>query len=215
MGKPQRTIVDEDIHEAALWRLAGFPAEVIDASTARVAQLIKSGVPLESAQPEVAAAMAALKRPGDRRGEWTALMAVVALYADSQGFTRLFLIAGFEVVTAWRNAKARAANQPKDSGINAIEVIMIQYHASQPSADADGLFDMLAKLPRQYHAVKDYDPDSDVLTYADRGREREITRESFARQFRKVRNGQKIFSMACGLQRDAVFRSCKKTLCAG
>ncbi len=190
MGKPQRTIADEDIHEAALWRLAEFPAEVIEASTARVAQLIKAGVPLESSQPELTAAMAELKRPGDRRREWTALMAVAALYADSQGFTRLFLVAGFEVVTAWRNAKARAVNPQNNSGINAMEAIMTQYHASQPSANADGLFNLLAKLPRQYHAVKDYDPDSDALIYADRGREREITRESFARQFRKVRNGQ-------------------------
>ena len=135
--------------------------------------------------------MAELKRPGDRRGEWTALMAVVALYADSQGFARLFLISGFEVVTAWRNAKARAASTPKDSGINALQAIMIQYHASQPAANADGLFDMLTELPRQYPAVKDYDQDADSLTYADRGREREITRASFERQFRKA---QKIFT---------------------
>lgn len=118
MGKPQHTIVDEDIHEAALWRLAGFPAEVIEASTARVAQFVKSGVPLESGQPEVVAAMAALKRPGDRRGEWTALMAVAALYADSQGYTRLFLVAGFEVVASWRNAKARTNCKPPSPGLS-------------------------------------------------------------------------------------------------
>lgn len=187
MSRPHRIVSDSDIHEAALWRLAAFPAEVIEASTARVAQLVDAGVPMESDQPEVAAAMAALKRPGDRRGEWTALMAVVALYSDSQGFARLFLVAGFEVVTAWRNAKARAASIPKDSGINALQAIMIQHHASRPTADADDLFDTLTKLPRQYPAVKDYDQDADSLTYADRGHEREITRASFERQFRKAK----------------------------
>ena len=85
--KPHRIVSDHDIFEACLWRLAGCQAEVIEASTARVAKFIKSGVPLESDQPEVAAAMAALKRPGDRRSGWSALMAVTALYADSQGYT--------------------------------------------------------------------------------------------------------------------------------
>lgn len=113
MGKPHRIVSDSDIHEAALWRLAEFPSEVIEASTARVAQLIKSGVPLESDQPEVAAAMETLRHPNDRRNTWTALMAVVTLYADSQGYARLFLLAGFEVITASRNARARTGhNQP-------------------------------------------------------------------------------------------------------
>lgn len=193
MSKQHHTTSDEEIHEAALWRLAGYPAEVTDASTARVAQFVEAGVPLVSDQSDVAAAMAALKRPGDRRGEWTALMAVISLYADSQGYARLLLVAGFEVVTAWRNAKARAAGTPKDSGINVLEEIMIRIHASQPAADADSLFDMLAKLPRQHPAIKDYDPGSDTLTYDDRGREREITRDSFERRYRKVRNVKKYF----------------------
>lgn len=193
MSKQHHTISDEEIYEAALWRLTGYPAEVTDASTAMVAQFVEAGVPLVSDQSDVAAAMAALKRPGDRRGEWTALMAVISLYADSQGYARLFLVAGFEVVAAWRNAKARAAGTPNDSGINVLEEIMIRIHASQPAADADSLFDMLAKLPRLYPAIKDYDPDSDILTYDDRGREREITRASFERQFRKFRNTKKYF----------------------
>ena len=206
MKKACRVISDSDINEACLWRLAEFSADSVESSTMRVAQLVEADVILTSDQPEVAAAMATLKRPGDRRGEWTALMAVIALYADSQGYARLFLVAGFEVVTAWKNARARAASIPKGIGTNALETIMIQSQASKPTADANSLFDTLTKLPRQHPAIRDYDPDSDTLTYDDRGCEREITRTSFERQFRKVRKN------ISGLQRDAVGSSCRKKL---
>ena len=107
MGKPHCLVTDEGIHEACLWRLNGFPADVIEVATQQVAQFVQSGIPLDSDQPEVRAVMEMLRRPNDRRNTWTAFCAIAALYADSQGYARLFILAGFEVITASRNAKAR------------------------------------------------------------------------------------------------------------
>lgn len=122
MGKLlHRVVTDEDIHSACLWRLAGFPPEVIEAATAAMAQIIAGDIPLESDQPEIAGVMAMLNRPNDRRGEWTALMAVAALYADSQGYARLFLVAGFEVVASWKNAKARTDCKPSLPGVSLLQ----------------------------------------------------------------------------------------------
>lgn len=203
-------IADADIHDAALWRLAKLSHEVIEAATARVAHLIESGISLESAHPEIVQVLAALDHTGDRREPWTALMAVVALYADSRGDERLFLLAGFEIVSAWRNSQAKAGSTPR----NALTAMMIQFQANQPAAVADTYFDLLAGLAGMDPLIADYDPGLDVLTYDDHGRLRDLSRSSFVRQFRRVRDlakteralltEQKIFSASSRTQRDVV-----------
>ena len=201
-------IADADIHDAALWRLAKLPHEVIEAATARVAHLIELGTPMESTHPEIVQVLAMLDHPADRREPWTALMAVVALYADSRGDDRLFLLAGFEIVTAWRNSRAKAGGTPR----NALTQMMAQYQANQPAAGADTYFELLAGLVGMDPLIADYDSELDVISYDDRGRLRDLSRASFARQFRRVAakakstlpTEQKIFSASSWTQRDVV-----------
>jgi len=178
----RRLIADGDIHDAAMWRLAGFQPDAIEAATARVERLIASGIPLDSERPEVAAALASLERPGDRRNAWSALMAVVALWADAHCNERLFLLSGFEVVTAWRNGQTKSTGMPK----GLLSEMMVQYRANQPGASADDLFDRLAGMAGIDPMIVDYDAERDVLTYEDRGRLHDVSRASFGRQFRRA-----------------------------
>ena len=203
-------IADADIHDAALWRLNSIPHETIEAATARVAHLIELSTPIDSTHPEIVKVLAALNRPGDRRDP---LMAVVALYADSRGDERLFLQAGFEIVAAWRNSRGRSGSTSR----NALTAMMTQYQANQPAAGADTYFDLLAGLAGMDPLIADYDPGLDVLTYDDHGRLRDLSRSSFARQFRRVRDSaksestplteQKIFSASSRTQRVVVRRA--------
>ena len=190
MGKPHRIVSDNDIFEACLWRLAGCQAEVIEASTARVAKFIKSGVPLESDQPEVAAAMAALKRPGDRRSGWSALMAVTALYADSQGYARLFLVAGFEAVKASQQGKRGSHNNRRMCARDSMDDHIKEFLASDPAASTSEIFQHFADIACssdpvfiEYDHGKDelvcqLDPDDEKLT--------NVSREEFARRVRRA-----------------------------
>lgn len=190
MSKPQRTIVDEDIHEAALWRLAEFPAELIEASTARVAQLVDADVPLESNHLEVAAAMAELKRPGDRRSGWSALMAVTALYADSQGYARLFLVAGFEVVKASQQGKRGSHHNRRMCARDSMDDHIKEFLAGDPAASTSEIFQHFADIACssdpvfvEYDQGKDelvcqLDPDDEKLT--------NVSREEFAGRVRRA-----------------------------
>ncbi len=206
-------IADADIHDAALWRLNSIPHETIEVVTARAAHLIELGTPMESTDPEIVQVLTMLNRPGDRRDPWTALMAVVALYADSLGNDRLFLLAGFEIVAAWRNSQAKAGSTSR----NALAEMMVRYQENQPAAGADTYFDLLAGLAGMDPLIADYDPKLDVLTYDDHGRLRDLSRASFARQFRRLRDSaksestplteQKIFSASSRTQRVVVRRA--------
>ena len=206
-------IADAEIHDAALWRLTSISHETIEAATARVAHLIELGTPMDSTDPEIVQVLTMLDYPGDRREPWGAFMAVVALYADSLGNDRLFLLAGFEIVAAWRNSQAKAGSTSR----NALTAMMIQYQANQPAAGADTHFDLLAGLAGMDPLIVDYDPELDALTYDDHGRLRDLSRSSFARQFRRVRDSakaedtllteQKIFSASSRTQRVVVRRA--------
>lgn len=181
----RRLLDDGEIHAAAHWRLAGWSAEEIAAGSARLARLLTRGIPLDSRRSEVAQVLAAIARRRARRESWSALMALAVLYADARGDQGLFLRAGFEVVTAWRNAKARARTGA--AAHNALTALMREFQAMQPDATAADCFDRWSALAGCHPVFVDYDPERDVLTYDSHGRVRDVTRASFARQFRRVR----------------------------
>lgn len=185
---------DSEIHAAALWRLAEFPQDVIEDGTDSLAQLLEQGIPFDSSAPEVADLLAALKRPGDRRNPWTALMALAVMLADVRGDACLFYRTGAEIVTAWRNSTARTEGTPSRTELSDM---MAEFQENMPHATAYECFDRWRKIAEtQSHPVLvEYDSERDALAYEDRGEIRTVTRESFARQFRRVQlRMKKIFT---------------------
>lgn len=196
MGKSHRVVSDADIHEACLWRLAEFPPDVRDASTARVAQLVQSGIPLASDQPEIAAAMSGLKRPGDRRNEWTALMAIAALYADSQGHARLFLLAGFEVLKSRGQARRGSHTNRRRHVADALDAAISEYLADLPAATGAEIFDSFADIAWSSHPViVEHDHDKGELVCQLDPNDEKLTnvgRDEFSKRVRKLQ------PVACG-----------------
>lgn len=181
----RRLITETEIHEAALWRLAGWSEDELAAGSARLARLIERGIELASDQPEVAQALGAFAGRKERREAWSALMALAVLHADAHGDADLFLRAGFEVVGACRNARARQRCNA-DAG-NVLTDMIAEFQANRPQATADELFDFWADLAGGDHPIfADHDGRNEVLTYDDRGKLRTVRRDSFRRQFRRV-----------------------------
>ena len=193
MGKLHRVVSDADIHEACLWRLADFPDDVIEASTQRVGQLIKIGIPLESSHPEVARAMVTLKRPGDRRNEWTALMAIAALYADSQGHARLFLLSGFEVLKASQQARRGSHTNRRRHVADAIDAAITEYLGDFPAATDTEIFDSFAGIACSSHPViVDHDQDKGELVCQLDPNDEKLTnvgRDEFSKRVRRCATG--------------------------
>lgn len=114
---PQNTSLslptEDDILEGVFWRLSKWTTDEVDAGSARLARLLEMDVPLNTAQPEVAAVLAQL--PKDRRLPWTGLMALAVLHADVHGDWRLFFLAGIEVMAAYRQAKISKERRSGDA----------------------------------------------------------------------------------------------------
>jgi hypothetical protein len=177
----RRLIGDAEILAAARWRLAACTQAEIEAGRARLAQVIERGTELDGAAVEDL--LCCLHRRGDRRDPWTALCAMAVLHANAHGIARLFLRAGFEVVSAWRNSKARKPGMARSP----LTLMMIEYQANQPDATAADYFDLLASLAGMDPVITDYDSAADLLTYMDGDRLIDIKRDSFARQFRRAK----------------------------
>lgn len=183
----RRLIADQDILAAARWRLEGWTAQEVEAATENAARLV--------ANPG-AYAPQQFQRPGDRRDPWTAACALMALHAQTTGDRDLFLRAGVEIIQAWRNSMARKPGAVRST----LAAMMAIFQANQPHAQAGEYFDLLASLAGIDPAIADFDQAEQVLTYADRDRLVDVHRDSFARQFRRVK---KMLAQA-RTQRDGV-----------
>lgn len=182
MARIDHHLVDDaDILAAARWRLSAWSGEEIEHACCEVGALLAHGMMPDSRDPRVVAILGRLARPGDRRGAWSALCALVVLCADARGLERLFLLAGFEVLGAWRNARAKA-----DGKESPLTCLMREYQRNQPQATAGEHFDLLAGLAGMDPLIVDYNADADAITYDWAGRLKDVTRASFARQFRRV-----------------------------
>lgn len=176
---------DQDIHEAILWRLGSWSTDAIEAATARIGRLIERGIPIDEDQPEIAKALTRFDR--DRRDPWTALCAIAALYADSRGMERLFLVAGFEVLRGYAQSKRGRAHRG-DALSDRIRGL-----AHRADATAGAIFNALADTAGPLDVViVDYDAAAEVLVYEPKpgARLKEIDQPTLARRVRRIKNGR-------------------------
>lgn len=160
--RQHRLIEDGEIHDAALWRLAAWTPEQIEAGSARLVRALEQGQPLDSEATDVAEMLASFTRPGDRREPWTALCALAVLHADACADARLFLLAGFEVLTAYRQAMRGHQLREADD----LDNLLAQYMARHPEATAAQIFKHCAGLAELRLVIED--ADSETLTYRPR-----------------------------------------------
>lgn len=186
-GRSKALLDEASILAAARWRLADWTPEEVQQGLAVAARLHRLGVALSDGTPDVRQAQAILARRGDRRDAWSALMALLTLHADAAGDVRMFLLAGFEVVTAWRNSRAGSSN----GALSELSEMIRAYQANRPAATAEELFDFWCSIAGAHPVLEDYDQERDVLIYLRNGRPVEVKRESFGRQFRRIQHGYK------------------------
>ena len=142
-----------------MWRLAGWPADEVDAAVAPLAWLLKQSPSLDTAHPGVAAVLASLDRPGDRRGPWTALCALAVFWAEAHDDQVLYHRAGFEVLASYRQAM-RGHQAPV---ADALDELMTSYLRLHPATTALQLFEHCKSLAAVYMVVEGADNAS--LTY--------------------------------------------------
>ena len=147
----RRLIGDEEIHTAALWRLADWSPEEIEAASAPLAGLVQMCPALDSNYRSVRAMLPRLQRPGDRRDPWTALCALVCLWADAHDDQALFHRAGFEVLASYRQA-TRGHKKPAE---DAMDELMTSYLRLHPETTAMQLFEHCKSLAVVRMVVED------------------------------------------------------------
>jgi hypothetical protein len=188
-GSSRRELLSEaDVFAAARWRLDGWSAQELERGTALAAELGRLGIPLSGDQPEVKHGLATLPRSSRRRDSWTALAALLVLHADASGDVGLFWRAGFDVVAAQRNGQARSSNGAQSE----LSEMIGEYQRRRPAATADELFDLWASIAGAHPVIADFASERDVLTYLRNGQLVDVSRDSFRRQFLRIRQRQAV-----------------------
>lgn len=138
----RRLVTEADIVDAAIWRLAAWSPEEIEAGTLRLVRLFDQGVSLESEHPAVAELLATLDRPGERREAWTALCALAVLHADAYGDAALCFRAGFDLIGSYRQAMRGLQTRSDDD----LDRLIAQYLGNHPKATATEIFEHFVGL---------------------------------------------------------------------
>ncbi|MBK8760423.1 MAG: hypothetical protein IPM03_08300 [Sulfuritalea sp.] len=187
---PGRRLLSElDIEDALRWRFSGLSA----AEIAAVAdQLRPFAEDFRDARPEVAAVLAALRRPSDRRSPWSLACAVLADDAARQGDITGYWAAGIEVVSAFRQSRRGShGNHVQAPTEDALDALIKDYLEVDPDYVAGTLFNDFAAMAGGHHRVlADFDEDGDELVCQlvhDDIRLANVGRDEFARRLQKVR----------------------------
>jgi hypothetical protein len=138
----RRLTSDAEVHEAAVWRLAAWTEQQIDAGMGELAQLLDAGHELAGDNPAVAAALQRLARPGDRRGSWSALCALAVFAAEARGDAGLFWRAGEQIVASRRQAR-RGHHRPAGDALDDLIAENVRRH---PNRTARELFEHFRRL---------------------------------------------------------------------
>lgn len=180
--KELSTTID-DFMDSAIERLSDWPPLLVEHWTEKVGDLISRGIRIAEDQPEVAGVLKML--PRDKRSPWTALCALLALYADSIHNEHVKFQAGLEVWLAKRQAREGGRK------FDALSRAILNHIKNHPNATDEEIFEHFAAVAGndKTFPVKRYDEIKDELSYkSEPGRSVEkIDREAFCRRVRRVR----------------------------
>lgn len=182
-GLAHQLVADADIHEAALWRLADWEPQEIEQITPALTALVGRDAPLKSDQPDVAKLLSRLER-SDRRDPWTALCALLSLWAEATGNANLFWRTGIVVLESFNQAKRRGQTR----GDDALDRLLRDYLRLHPDTTASTLFRHCQSLSLLKVVIVDAGEDS--ITYQprpDSHKDRTVRWHAFEQRVSRVR----------------------------
>jgi hypothetical protein len=163
----------DDLRAAIAWRIDGIPAIEIEAIATALRPLAAD---FRETRPEVAAVLADLRRPGDRRGAWSLACAVLA--RDAEMRCDLYQFAAAVAVLA-------SSLDQRDRSIgdrSPLTPLMRDLKKSRPGLKSDQAFAYFAGLCSGSHEViAGFSDDALVLHDG-----RRLSRDSFCRQYRRL-----------------------------
>lgn len=162
----------DDLRAAIAWRIEGIPADEIEAIAAALRPLADD---FREARSEVAAVLADLRRPGDRRDAWGLACAVLADDAARRGDLSGFWSAGLVVVEAARQGRRMPQTR------SPLTEPMRQFRRANPDCSPDQAF--AAFRDGAGDVVTKYLLREDALQVAGWSM---VTRDSFIRQYRRL-----------------------------
>lgn len=168
----------DDIEAAIDWRLAGLSIAELEAIADALRPFADD---FREDRPEVAALLADLHQPGDRRSEWSLACAVLAWDSLRRWDILTFGITIAEVASAMRQSKR---GQKRGSPLTPI---IEEFRRNQPGATSEQAFEHFIGIAEasgnSHEVIADYSPVRDSLILHDGP---EISRESFCRQYRRI-----------------------------
>lgn len=162
----------DDLRAAIAWRIEGIPRAEIEAIAAALRPLADD---FREDRPAIAALLADLRRPGDRRDAWGLACAVLADDAARRGDLSGFWSAGFVVAEAARQGR----RMPKDR--SPLTEPMRRFKQENPNHFPDDAFN--AFRDGACDLVTGYLSKDDALQVAGWSN---VTRETFSRQYQRL-----------------------------
>lgn len=179
---------DAELYRAVMWRLSGFSDDEVNALVAVLHAHLGGGGWINEDDRVIAGLMECLRRPGNKRDPWTALLAIAYLAAEQADNLRLVYLAGSEVYRSYLAAGHRERAKSAPSLLNSrIE----EFIAACPEATAFECFESLcqeASAADGDHELWDAAEHDDVLGFRERGQDGlTLGFDSFRRRFSRVR----------------------------
>ena len=163
----------DDLRAAIAWRIEGIPATEIEAIAVALRPLAAD---FREARPEVAAVLADLRRPGDRRGAWSLACAILAQDAEMRGDMYQFA-AAVAVLASSLDQRDRSIGDRSP-----LTPLMRDFKTSRPGMKSEQAFAYFAMLCSGSHEViAGFSDDALVLHDG-----RRLSRDSFCRQYRRL-----------------------------
>jgi hypothetical protein len=177
-----------DIEDALEWRLAGLSIAELEALTDALRPFADD---FREDRPEVAALLADLHLPGDRRSEWSLACAVLAWDGLRRNDALAFGIAIAEVMAAMKQGMRGSHTNRKTHVADALDDLIDEHLGNQPGMTANSLFDYFSTMAGALHEVLvEFDADNDELVcLLDPAKEAltNIARDDFERRCRRMR----------------------------
>lgn len=183
-------LTEADVRAAIDWRLSEVPAGDVDALTIVLRPLAGD---FREDRAEVAAVVADLRYPGDRRSAWSLVCAVLALDAAGRHEPATFWAAGLEVVRSLQQGqRGRHFNRQAAPAPDALDHQIAEFLADHPDASANTVFDCFAEVANGRHQILiEFDEGKDELVCLlgiDADALTNVGRDEF---YRRVRRGRR------------------------